>query len=170
MTKHIFIAGVAKSGKSTFAEKICENKYFSNYRRSDIHYFLFYCSERILYIHKFLLLFDISNILWVQERFFDKGMVTEYKLNLSSGAMTYKLQGDQNEYIYTVPNVALFVDDVHADVMEYNTLAQKLISDYNVLDGLRRKITVHDRETGEKLKQFQVKMVSMFQGSLEGTK
>ena len=26
MTKHIFIAGVAKSGKSTFAEKICENK------------------------------------------------------------------------------------------------------------------------------------------------
>lgn len=56
------------------------------------------------------------------------------------------------------------------DVMEYNTLAQKLMSDYNVLDGLRRKITVHDRGTGEKLKQFQSKMVSMFQGSLEGTK
>ena len=55
--------------------------------------------------------------------YFDKGMVTEYKLNLSSGAMTYKLQGDQNEYIYTVPNVALFVDDVHADVMEYNKTA-----------------------------------------------
>ena len=56
------------------------------------------------------------------------------------------------------------------DVMEYNTLAQKLMSDYNVLDGLRRKITVHDRETGEKLKQFQTKMVSMFQEPLEGTK
>lgn len=56
------------------------------------------------------------------------------------------------------------------DVMEYNTLAQKLMSDYNVLDGLRRKITVHDRETGEKLKQFQTKMVTMFQDSLEGTK
>ena len=56
------------------------------------------------------------------------------------------------------------------DVMEYNTLAQKLMSDYNVLDGLRRKITIHDRETGEKLKQFQTKMVSMFQDSLEGTK
>lgn len=56
------------------------------------------------------------------------------------------------------------------DVMEYNTLAQKLMSDYNVLDGLRRKITIHDRETGEKLKQFQTKMVSMFQDSLEGKK
>ena len=46
-------------GGENVDEKICENKYFSNYRRSDIHYFLFYCSERILYIHKFLLLFDI---------------------------------------------------------------------------------------------------------------
>lgn len=52
------------------------------------------------------------------------------------------------------------------DIMEYNTLAQKLISDYNVLDGLRRKVTVHDKETGEKLKQFQEKMVAMFQDSL----
>ena len=56
------------------------------------------------------------------------------------------------------------------DVMEYNTLAQKLMSDYNVLDGLRKKITIHDRETGKKLKQFQTKMVSMFQDSLEGAK
>lgn len=56
------------------------------------------------------------------------------------------------------------------DVMEYNTLAQKLMSDYNVLDGLRRKITVHDREVGEKLKQFQTKMVTMFVDSLEGTR
>ena len=30
MTKHIFIAGVAKSGKSTFAEKICENKKYNH--------------------------------------------------------------------------------------------------------------------------------------------
>ena len=56
---------VSEFGGENVDEKICENKYFSNYRRSDIHYFLFYCSERILYIHKFLLLFDISNILWV---------------------------------------------------------------------------------------------------------
>lgn len=30
MTKHIFIAGVAKSGKSTFAEKICANKKYNH--------------------------------------------------------------------------------------------------------------------------------------------
>ena len=36
MTKHIFIAGVAKSGKSTFAEKICKNK---NYNHIPLDYF-----------------------------------------------------------------------------------------------------------------------------------
>lgn len=30
MTKHIFIAGVAKSGKSTFAEKICANNKYNH--------------------------------------------------------------------------------------------------------------------------------------------
>lgn len=54
------------------------------------------------------------------------------------------------------------------DVMEYNTLAQKLMADYNIMDGLRKKITVHDKEVGEKLKQFQTKMVSMFVDSLQG--
>lgn len=53
-------------------------------------------------------------------------------------------------------------------VAEYNTLAQKLMQDYNVLDGLRRKITVHDKEVGEKLHLFQQKMVSMFVDALEG--
>lgn len=56
------------------------------------------------------------------------------------------------------------------DVMEYNTLAQKLMADYNAMDGLRKKITVHDKEVGEKLKQFQTKMVSMFVDSLQGIK
>lgn len=52
------------------------------------------------------------------------------------------------------------------DIVEYNTLIQKLISDYNVLDGLRRKITVHNKEDGEKLKQSQIKMVSLMANSL----
>lgn len=52
------------------------------------------------------------------------------------------------------------------DIMEYNTLAQKLMADYNVMDGLRKKISVHDREKGEKLKQFQTKMVSMWVDTL----
>ena len=30
MTKHIFIAGTAKSGKSTFAEKICNNHKYNH--------------------------------------------------------------------------------------------------------------------------------------------
>lgn len=54
------------------------------------------------------------------------------------------------------------------EVMEYNTLSQKLMADYNVLDGLRRKITVHDKEVGAKLLQFQKKMVGMMTASLDG--
>ncbi len=52
---------------------------------------------------------------------FDEGKVSEYSLNLSSGALTYKLQGDENKvYTFTVPNVNLFVDDVHEDVIKHN--------------------------------------------------
>ncbi len=52
---------------------------------------------------------------------FDEGKVSEYSLNLSSGALTYKLQGEENKiYSFTVPNVNLFVDDVHEDVIKYN--------------------------------------------------
>lgn len=51
---------------------------------------------------------------------FENHMVTEYKLNLSSGALEYKLKDDDTTYKYTVPNVSLFVDDIHDDVVEYN--------------------------------------------------
>jgi len=51
---------------------------------------------------------------------FENHMVTEYKLNLSSGALEYKLKDDNTTYKYTVPNVSLFVDDIHDDVVEYN--------------------------------------------------
>lgn len=53
-------------------------------------------------------------------------------------------------------------------IMEYHTLSQKLMADYNVLDGLRRKITVHDKDAGEKLRQFQIKMVAMWADALSG--
>lgn len=52
--------------------------------------------------------------------YFDKGQVEEYDINLNSGAMTYKLKGDTAEYKYTVPNVSIFVEDVHTMVREYN--------------------------------------------------
>lgn len=51
---------------------------------------------------------------------FETHAVTEYKLNLSSGALEYKLKDDETVYRYTVPNVSLFVDDIHNDVVEYN--------------------------------------------------
>ena len=51
---------------------------------------------------------------------FETHAVTEYKLNLSSGALEYKLKDDETFYRYTVPNVSLFVDDIHDDVVEYN--------------------------------------------------
>lgn len=52
------------------------------------------------------------------------------------------------------------------DIMEYHTLSQKLMSDYNVLDGLRKKLTVHDKETGARLTQFQKQMVSTWADAL----
>ncbi len=53
---------------------------------------------------------------------FNEGKVSEYNLNLSSGALTYKLQGDDKKvYTFTVPNVNLFVDDIHEDVINFNS-------------------------------------------------
>ena len=51
---------------------------------------------------------------------FDEGKVTEYKLNLSSGALVYKTVGDDTEKTFTVPSVNLFVDDIHEGVIKYN--------------------------------------------------
>ncbi len=52
--------------------------------------------------------------------YFDNGTVTEYELNLDSGAMTYKLEGDSKEHKYTVPNVSIFIADVHDAVRAVN--------------------------------------------------
>ena len=53
---------------------------------------------------------------------FDEFKVTEYSLNLSSGALVYKVKDDPQVKNYTVPNVNLFMQDVHDDIMEYNRL------------------------------------------------
>ena len=50
---------------------------------------------------------------------FNEGQVTEYELNIGSGALKYKL-ADGSDGKYTVPNVSMFVDDVHTGVIEYN--------------------------------------------------
>lgn len=51
---------------------------------------------------------------------FSSHKVTEYSVNLSSGALTYKLAGDETEKKYTLPSVDLFVKDIHEGVIEYN--------------------------------------------------
>ncbi len=51
---------------------------------------------------------------------FDEGRVSEYKLNLSSGALTYTLQGEEQPRSFSVPSVSLFVEDVHESVIKYN--------------------------------------------------
>ena len=51
---------------------------------------------------------------------FDQGKVTEYKLNLSSGALVYKLKDEKEVKSFSVPSVELFLMDIHDGVIEYN--------------------------------------------------
>ncbi len=51
---------------------------------------------------------------------FDEGKVTEYNLNLSSGALVYKVEGDNQEKAFSVPSVSLFIEDIHESVIKYN--------------------------------------------------
>ena len=51
---------------------------------------------------------------------FDEGKVTEYKLNLSSGALSYYVEGDKQEKTFSVPSVTLFLEDIHEGVINYN--------------------------------------------------
>ena len=51
---------------------------------------------------------------------FDEGKVTEYKLNLSSGALSYYVEGDKQQKTFSVPSVSLFVEDIHDSVIKYN--------------------------------------------------
>ncbi len=46
--------------------------------------------------------------------------VTEYTVNFSSGALLYKVQGDNNVQKYALPSVDLFIMDIHEDVVKYN--------------------------------------------------
>lgn len=51
---------------------------------------------------------------------FDEGKVTEYKLNLSSGALVYRIEGEKQERTFSVPSVNLFIEDIHEGVISYN--------------------------------------------------
>ena len=46
--------------------------------------------------------------------------VSEYTLDLSNGKLEYKLKGEDKLKVYNVPNVDIFLNDVHEYVAEYN--------------------------------------------------
>lgn len=54
---------------------------------------------------------------------FQNHKVAEYNLDLGNGVMHYKLFQDQEEKVYTVPNVNMFLEDIHDYVVEYNNTA-----------------------------------------------
>ncbi len=51
---------------------------------------------------------------------FEEQKVVECQLNLSSGVLSYRLDGDDYNRSYTVPDVNLFLNDVHDDLVKYN--------------------------------------------------
>lgn len=51
---------------------------------------------------------------------FDQGKISNYSLNLSSGALKYQLKDSKEIKEYTVPNVSVFLEDVNDSVREYN--------------------------------------------------
>ena len=54
---------------------------------------------------------------------FEQGKVSEYSLNLSSGALIYVEKDEKGNSVpqrYTVPNVQIFINDIHPLVSEYN--------------------------------------------------
>ncbi len=51
---------------------------------------------------------------------FRSGEISEYKLNLSSGALEYIVKGEEKVTKYVVPNVDIFLNDVHNYITEYN--------------------------------------------------
>ena len=51
---------------------------------------------------------------------FRNSEVVEYSLNLSSGALKYKVNGKEEVLEYVVPNVEIFLNDVHDYVTDHN--------------------------------------------------
>ena len=72
---------------------------------------------------------------------FDKGEVTKYNLNIGSGALTYELK-DGTTAKYSVPNVSLFIEDVHDNVVDYNRANPKTPIKYNYVSGASGSIAL----------------------------
>ena len=70
--------------------------------------------------------------------YFDQGQVTQYSLNLSNGKLVYTLEGEEEPKTYTVPNVEIFLNDVHDSVHEYNKKHPKKPIEQNYIAGTSR--------------------------------
>ena len=66
--------------------------------------------------------------------YFDSGKVTEYELNIGTGALDFTLS-DGKSTKYTVPNVNLFIDDIHDTVINYNRENPDKPIKYNYVSG-----------------------------------
>ncbi len=66
--------------------------------------------------------------------YFDKAQVSAYELNIGTGALKMEL-ADGTSVKYTVPNVSLFVEDIHDGVVEYNRANPKKAVKYNYVSG-----------------------------------
>ena len=53
---------------------------------------------------------------------FQSGTVTEYSLNLSSGALIYYVEGEKTPQKYTVPNVQIFVNALYKAALEISAI------------------------------------------------
>ncbi len=51
---------------------------------------------------------------------FDEHQISAYELNLGSGVLKYTESDGKTSGKYTVPNVSLFLEDIHDSVIEYN--------------------------------------------------
>ena len=54
--------------------------------------------------------------------YFQQGKVTECTLDLGSGALTAKIEGQEEQLYYQVPNVSLFVQAVEPIILEHLSL------------------------------------------------
>ena len=66
--------------------------------------------------------------------YFHNSQVTAYELNIGTGALKMEL-ADGTSVKYTVPNVTLFVDDVHESVVEFNKANPKKAIKNNYVSG-----------------------------------
>ena len=73
--------------------------------------------------------------------YFEQGEVTEYELNIGTGNLNMKFK-DGTAVKYTVPNVNMFVDDVHSDVLEYNNQNPDTPIKYNYVSGASKSYLV----------------------------